>query len=43
MGWTAPAWSVPVQSVEPVEAVVAATQHGPLAEIIRRYELEATG
>ncbi len=41
--WTIPAWRVPAQSVDPDDSVVAATQHGPVAVTVMRYELLMTG
>jgi hypothetical protein len=34
--WTPPACIVPVHRVEPVDAEVALTQHGPVVEMVRR-------
>ena len=36
MSCVAPAWSVPAHNVEPVVAVVADTQHGPVVVTVNR-------
>ena len=41
--WEAPAWTVPVQRVEPVDVAVASTQHGAVAVTFTVYELVPTG